>query len=86
MILIVLISIVFIELCFARNYTGFGVVNFKHSCEKSVDDKIQVAVGAYYSFFYDVGAQLFDEIVGNDTDCCIAIWGQAVSKLHPIWT
>lgn len=83
----ILLFFIFSVDCFSphRNYTGFGVVNFRHSCDPKLDKTIQTAVGAYFSFFYDLSEEMFDQVIANDTDCCIAVWGKAVTNLHPIW-
>jgi tetratricopeptide (TPR) repeat protein len=63
----------------------FGVVDFKMSCNKQVENDFNVAVELLHSFEYDESEKVFAKIIDQSPECTMAYWGIAMCNFHPLW-
>ncbi|RYY21463.1 MAG: hypothetical protein EOO04_18190 [Chitinophagaceae bacterium] len=64
----------------------FGKVEFRISCDKTIQNDFNLAVTLLHSFEYDEAEKVFARIIDNQPSCAMAYWGVAMSNFHPLWT
>ena len=64
----------------------FGLVRFATSCDPSVADKFNNAVAVLHSFEYDEARAAFADVDRTDPTCAMAMWGEAMSYFHGLWS
>lgn len=85
--------VLFITLCQWKLITAntlsddntYGVVNFNTSCSESVVDYFNTATSMLYSFWYSESLSSYLDIIDQDSSCCMAYWGAAMTYNHPVW-
>ena len=63
-----------------------GTVDFRVSCDASLQPDFNRAVALLHSFFYEEARRIFTTISEKDPSCAMAQWGIAMTWWHPIWT
>jgi tetratricopeptide (TPR) repeat protein len=62
-----------------------GKVNFRVSCDVTVQPQFSSAVAMLHSFWYEKAAEAFTAVAEKDATCGMAYWGVAMTHYHPIW-
>ncbi len=62
-----------------------GSVHFATSCAKAVEPSFQRAVALLHSFQYEQTRAAFTDILKQDPQCAMALWGVAMSHYHGLW-
>ena len=63
-----------------------GRVRFATSCGGAAQSGVEHGVAYLHSFWYEKAAETFAAATAADSGCAMALWGQAMSVLHPLWT
>lgn len=63
-----------------------GKVSFPTSCAPAVQKSFERGVALLHSFGYEEARQQFQEVAQQDPHCAMALWGQAMSLYHPLWS
>lgn len=63
-----------------------GRVHFATRCNPSVQPLLEQGVALLHSFWYEESEKTFEEAARLDPSCPFSYWGQAMSRLHPLWT
>src|SRR5213082_3102328 len=63
-----------------------GRVRFTTSCNAAARTEVERGVAYLHSFWYEKAAETFAAATAADSGCAMALWGQAMSVLHPLWT
>jgi len=67
-------------------HTGDGRVKFATRCAAGAQPTLEHGVALLHSFWYEASEAAFEEAARLDPACAFAAWGQAMSRLHPLWT
>ncbi|MEP4891668.1 MAG: hypothetical protein ABJV04_16715 [Aliiglaciecola sp.] len=62
-----------------------GSVDFPNSCNATAAPLVERAVALLHHMMYDEANFLFSNALVEDKSCAIALWGKAMSKIHPLW-
>lgn len=62
-----------------------GSVHFPTSCSPGVATKIERGVALLHHMMYGAARQEFRAIEAEAPDCAIALWGIAMTYIHPLW-
>lgn len=62
-----------------------GKIDFKTSCQASVQSEFNRGVALLHSFFYEEARNIFTKVAAQDPGCAMAQWGIAQTWWHPIW-
>lgn len=62
-----------------------GAVEFKTSCDPSLQADFDRGLALLHSFFYDEARNIFTAIAAKDPECAMAHWGVAMTYYHPLW-
>ena len=62
-----------------------GAMDFNVSCDASVGDDFDRALGLMHHMMYGQARALFEQILEADPDCAMAHWGIAQSLFQPLW-
>ena len=62
-----------------------GTVVFPVSCSPAATKAFPHAVALLHSFAYEEALAEFTAIAGQDPQCAMAYWGQAMTWWHPLW-
>lgn len=62
-----------------------GSVDFPSSCNATAAPLVERAVALLHHMMYDEAEFLFSNALVEDKNCAIAMWGSAMSKIHPLW-
>lgn len=65
---------------------ALGTVDFPISCEPAAARPAARGLALLHHMTYEGSRELFEEAVGEDTDCAMAYWGQAMTFIHPLWS
>lgn len=65
--------------------TPVGSVDFPNSCNTKAAPMVERAVALLHHMMYDEADFLFSNALVEDKSCAIAMWGKAMSKIHPLW-
>lgn len=63
-----------------------GKVSFPTSCAPAVQKSFERGVALLHSFGYEEARQQFQQVAQQDPNCAMALWGQAMSLFHPLWS
>jgi tetratricopeptide (TPR) repeat protein len=63
----------------------FGSVQFDTSCAATVKADFNNAVAILHSFEYDEAHEAFADVARKDPTCAMAVWGETMSDIHPLW-
>jgi len=63
-----------------------GRVRFPTSCSAAAQPMVERGVVLLHSFWYEEAGRAFEKAVEADSRCAMGYWGQAMSRLHPLWT
>jgi tetratricopeptide (TPR) repeat protein len=62
-----------------------GTVYFPSSCKSPADEMVERGVTLLHHMMYDSARLVFAAAEQADPDCGLALWGQAMSFIHPLW-
>jgi hypothetical protein len=62
-----------------------GDVAFPTSCAPPAHAEFTRGVTLLHSFWYEESEAAFRSALAKDSRCAIALWGVAMSRLHPLW-
>lgn len=62
-----------------------GTVDFRVSCDVSVQDDFDRAVALLHHMMYQQARSAFEEIADRDPECAMAHWGIATTLFQPLW-
>jgi tetratricopeptide (TPR) repeat protein len=65
---------------------GNGRIQFATRCGAAAQPVLEQGVALLHSFWYEASVAAFEEAARLDRACPFAPWGQAMSRLHPLWT
>lgn len=65
---------------------SLGTVSFPVSCKAPAAKKIERGVAAMHHMTYSSARNLFEAAAKSDPDCAMAIWGIAMTYIHPLWS
>ena len=82
--LISLIMIVWLQEVWGQS-DSYGIVDFRTSCNETVNELFNRGVSKLYSFWYGSALEDFIDVLEEDPNCCIAYFMAANTKFHPIW-
>ena len=63
-----------------------GRVSFASACSAAVQPAFERGVALLHSFWYEEAARAFAQVVATDSACAFGYWGEAMSRLHPLWS
>jgi tetratricopeptide (TPR) repeat protein len=69
----------------AGNLEKLGKVDFRISCDASVQPQFNRAVAILHSFGYRKAREAFVGVAEKDPACGMAYWGIAMTHYHPLW-
>lgn len=69
----------------ASDVERFGTVNFPVGCAPSASVTMEQAVAQLHHMMYANARTLFREAETADPECAIALWGIAMTYIHPLW-
>lgn len=69
---------------FAQN-RSLGKVNFKTSCNRKAQKRINMAVALLHHMMYKQAQREFLNAADLDPTCAMAFWGIAMTEFHPLW-
>jgi len=69
---------------FAGN-RSLGKVNFKTSCNRKAQKRINIAVALLHHMMYKQAEREFLNAADLDPSCAMAFWGIAMTQFHPLW-
>lgn len=64
---------------------SIGAVDFRVSCEESVKQDFDHALGMMHHMMYERSRSEFEAIAEKDPECAMAYWGIATTLFQPIW-
>jgi hypothetical protein len=70
----------------ATSEPRLGRVTFTSSCVAAVQPGFERGVALLHSFWYEEAARAFAQVVAADSACAFGYWGEAMSRLHPLWS
>ncbi len=62
-----------------------GTVSFPVQCESDAAAMVERGVALMHHMTYGVAQQLFEEAAEADPECGMALWGIAMTYIHPLW-
>jgi len=68
-----------------RPDTHIGEVNFGVTCDESVQQEFDEALGMMHHMMYVASRTAFEGIIDQDPDCAMAYWGVATTLFQPLW-
>lgn len=69
----------------ARENSEIGDVHFDISCDETVQEDFNYALGMLHHMMYASSRELFEEILEKDSNCAMAHWGIATTLFQPLW-
>ena len=63
-----------------------GTVHFPVECEPGAAAKIERGVALLHHMTYASAQKLFQEAAEADPECAMALWGIAMTYVHPLWS
>jgi len=64
---------------------GAGTVYFPVGCTSAASVTVEQAVAQLHNMMYVNARELFRDAAAADPDCAIALWGTAMTYIHPLW-
>lgn len=64
---------------------SIGEVHFKVSCDESVKEDFNYALGMMHHMMYVSARDTFGKIVDKDPSCAMGYWGIATTLFQPLW-
>jgi len=64
---------------------SLGSVEFPVGCDTGATATIERGVAALHHMMYANARELFQEAAASDPRCAIALWGVAMTYIHPLW-
>ena len=65
--------------------SSIGKVNFGVSCDESVQEDFNYALGLMHNMMYTSSRETFEKIVEADPECAMGYWGVATTLFQPLW-
>ncbi|CAN5290251.1 hypothetical protein BH23BAC3_BH23BAC3_34820 [soil metagenome] len=62
-----------------------GMVDFKVSCNESVQEEFNYALGLMHNMMYVSSREAFEKIIETDPECAMGYWGVATTLFQPLW-
>lgn len=65
--------------------SSIGKVDFKVSCDESVQEDFNYALGLMHNMMYVSSREAFEKIIETDPECAMGYWGVATTLFQPFW-
>lgn len=65
---------------------SLGTVSFPVSCEAQSAKEVERGVAAMHHMMYSSARKLFASASQRDPECAMALWGSAMTYIHPLWS
>ncbi|MDZ7692769.1 MAG: hypothetical protein U5K69_16865 [Balneolaceae bacterium] len=65
--------------------SSIGKVDFKVSCNESVQEDFNYALGLMHNMMYVSSREAFEKIIETDPECAMGYWGVATTLFQPFW-
>jgi len=62
-----------------------GKVDFKVTCDESVQEEFNYALGLMHNMMYVSSRETFEKIIETDPECAMGYWGVATTLFQPLW-
>ena len=62
-----------------------GTVNFPVECKPEAAAMVERGVALMHHMTYASAKQVFQEAAAKDPECAMALWGVAMTDIHPLW-
>ena len=62
-----------------------GSVRFPTSCAQETQPSLELGLALLHNMTYLESERAFGRAAAADPDCALAYWGQAMTRLHPLW-
>jgi len=65
---------------------SLGTVSFAVTCQAQAAKEIERGVAAMHHMMYSSARSLFEAASQRDPNCAMALWGTAMTYIHPLWS